>query len=490
MPDLVVPALGESITEAVISRWHKNVGDHVEADEPVLALETDKITVDLPAPSAGALSEQKFAEGATVRVGDVVGTISAGGAEAAVPASDPAEADATAPAKVAKEPEPAPAQGKGQAAAPAKGKAAAPAPAPAAEAKAAAPAGQAKAAPSADKAAPAKAQAEQAPAEKPSADKASTRAAAVPASAPAPAPRGDNGEGRRLSPSMRRARREETTPPPVAADPAAAARTPTAAATPAAAPAAPAAAPASARAPAPAAPAQAGDREEVVPMTPIRKRIAQRLVEAQQSAAALTTFNEVDMSRVIELRDRYKQEFAERHGVKLGFMSFFARAAIAALEAFPGLNAEVRGDAIVYKKHYDLGIAVQTDRGLIVPVLRDVDRRGFAEIEKGIGELAARARAGKLTLDDLTGATFTITNGGIFGSMLSTPLLNYPQTGILGMHNIVDRPVATGGTVHVRPIMYLALTYDHRVVDGREAVSFLVGVKQRIESPDRLLFGL
>jgi 2-oxoglutarate dehydrogenase E2 component (dihydrolipoamide succinyltransferase) len=213
-------------------------------------------------------------------------------------------------------------------------------------------------------------------------------------------------------------------------------------------------------------------------------------VEAQHSTASLTTFNEVDMGAVMALRDRFKQEFADRYGVKLGFMSFFAKACIAALKLFPGLNAEVKGEAIAYKKHYDLGVAVSTDRGLVVPVLRGVDRLSFAGIEQGIGELAGRARAGKLTLDDLVGGTFSITNGGIYGSMLSTPLLNYPQTGILGMHNIVERPMAVNGQTEIRPIMYLALTYDHRVVDGREAVSFLVAIKQRIEQPDRLMFEL
>ncbi len=451
MPDLVVPALGESITEAVISRWHKNVGDPVAADEPVVALETDKITVDLPAPSAGALSEQRFAEGATVRVGDVVGTI-----------SDSAEA------------------GDGKKAAPAeKAAKAEPAEKPAAKAE---PAEKPAAKPAA-KAEPAEKPAPKAePAEKP---------AAKPAAKAEPSSDRDNGEsrspgGRRLSPSMRRAQREETMPPPVAVDPKASASTPTAAATPVPAPSAPTAAKAPTKAPE----ARGGKREEVVPMTPIRKRIAQRLLEAQQSAATLTTFNEVNMTRVMDLRDRFKQEFAEKHGVKLGFMSFFAKAAIAALELFPGLNAEVRDDSIVYKKHYDLGVAVSTERGLIVPVLRDADSLSFAQIEQGIAELATRARNGKLGLDDLVGGTFSITNGGIYGSMMSTPMLNYPQTGILGMHNIVERPVAMKGQVQIRPIMYVALTYDHRVVDGREAVSFLVAIKQRIEDPDRLMFAL
>jgi 2-oxoglutarate dehydrogenase E2 component (dihydrolipoamide succinyltransferase) len=463
MPDLVVPALGESITEAVISRWHKNVGDQVEVDEPVLALETDKITVDLPAPSAGSLAEQKFAEGATVRVGDVVGSISAGGEASAGAPTKQAKPEAEPPAKEA------PAKATKQPAAKPETKP---------EAKPAAkPETKAEAKPETKAEAKPETKAEAQP---------TARAAAVATPSSPRAEAGNGQDGRRMSPSMRRAQREGTTSPPVAADRGAAASTPTAAAT----PAAPPAGTAPARAKAQVEQGKADPREDVVPMTPIRKRIAQRLIEAQQSSASLTTFNEVDMSRVMELRDRYKQEFVERHGVKLGFMSFFARAAVAALAEFPGLNAEVRGDTIVYKRHYDLGIAVQTDRGLMVPVLRDVDQLGFADIEKGIGELAARGRAGKLALDDLVGATFTITNGGIFGSMLSTPLLNYPQTGILGMHNIVERPVATGGTVHVRPIMYLALTYDHRVVDGREAVSFLVGIKQRIESPDRLLFDL
>jgi len=419
MPDLVVPALGESITEAVISRWHKKIGDRVEADEPVVALETDKITVELPAPAAGALTEQRFAEGDTVKVGDVVGTIGAGGEATAKKAEPAPAAAAPAPEKKAPRAEPAP------------------------EPKKAEPAPE-----------PKKAEAKK----------------------PEPA-HDEAGNGRALSPSMRRRRLEgepvrETNPPPTAV-----ASTPTQAATPA-------------RAPAPTAPVAGDAREEVVPMSPIRKRIAQRLVEAQKSTASLTTFNEVDMSAVMALRDRFKQEFVDRYKVKLGFMSFFAKAAISALKLYPGLNAEVKGDAIVYKKHYDLGVAVSTERGLVVPVLKGADRLSFAGIEQGIGELATRARNGKLTLEDLVGGTFSITNGGIYGSMLSTPLLNYPQTGILGMHNIVERPVGVDGKVELRPIMYLALTYDHRVVDGREAVSFLVAVKQRIEQPDRLMFEL
>jgi len=228
-------------------------------------------------------------------------------------------------------------------------------------------------------------------------------------------------------------------------------------------------------------------RDEVTPMSPLRKRVAERLVQAQHEAASLTTFNEVDMSAIMAFRTKYKDTFEKSHGVKLGFMSFFVKACVAAAKLFPGVNAELIGGHIVYKKHYDFGIAVSAPKGLVVPVLKDCDTRSFAEIEKGIAELADKARNGKLALPDLQGGTFSITNGGIYGSMMSTPLLNYPQTGILGMHNIVKRAVVIDDAVVVRPMMYVALSYDHRVVDGREAVSFLVAVKDRLESPDRLL---
>jgi 2-oxoglutarate dehydrogenase E2 component (dihydrolipoamide succinyltransferase) len=237
-------------------------------------------------------------------------------------------------------------------------------------------------------------------------------------------------------------------------------------------------------------PFAADEPVEIVAMTPLRRRIAERLVEAQHTAAILTTFNEADMSAVQALRARYQDAFVAKHQIKLGFMSFFARAVVDALKQFPGVNAEVRGHDIVYKKHYHLGIAVGSGRGLVVPVLRHVDRLSLAEIEKGIAALAARAKENKLTLDELQGGTFTITNGGIYGSMMSTPLLNMPQTGILGMHNIIKRPIAVGDQIAIRPMMYLALSYDHRVVDGREAVQFLVGVKERIESPERLMLDL
>jgi 2-oxoglutarate dehydrogenase E2 component (dihydrolipoamide succinyltransferase) len=225
-------------------------------------------------------------------------------------------------------------------------------------------------------------------------------------------------------------------------------------------------------------------------MTPLRKRIAERLVAAQHTAAILTTFNEVDMTNLMALRARHQDAFVARHGIKLGFMSFFTKACVAALQDFPMLNAEVRGTEVVYKKHYDIGIAVGSGRGLVVPVLRNADALDFAGVEKGIAALAGKAKDNKLTLEDLAGGTFTITNGGIYGSMMSTPLLNLPQTGILGMHNIIKRPIAVGDVVAIRPMMYLALSYDHRIVDGREAVQFLVGVKERVESPERMLFSL
>lgn len=424
--ELVVPPLGESITEAEIGEWLKKVGDPVAADEPVVELETDKVSLQLTAPAAGVLVEQGAAVGDIVEVGAVVGYIdtsaevSAQGPSASTAASAPSATSETTDA---------------------------PAPTPAvASAAPAAPSGQ-------------EAGQEDGHAE-PDADDI------------------DEELLRRATPAQRRALRLGHDVPGLTRPEASSA----AKAAPSA--SAPGSAPASADAG-----AERPD-EEVVPMSSLRRRIAQRLVQAQSETASLTTFNEVDMSAVMSLRSRYKQEFLDKHGVKLGFLSFFAKACAAAAGLFPGLNAEIRGRNIVYKKHYDFGIAVSTDRGLVVPVLRDVDGKSFAEIERGIIELATKARTGKLTLDDLTGGTFTLTNGGIFGSMLSTPLLNYPQTGILGMHNIVKRPVAVGDQVAIRPVMYLALTYDHRVVDGRQAVQFLVAVKERIESPERLLFEL
>ena len=395
MADLVVPQLGESITEAVVAKWLKQVGDAVAVDEPVAELETDKITVQLPSPVAGAMGEQKVAVGATVKVGDVIGNVEAGAAKAA------------APPKPQPQPQPQP-----------------------------------------------KPQPQRQPEPQRSAPPAGNGESAL-----------DRDALLKLTPAQRVHAREQGGLP----------------------------RPAQAQAPSAPAPdvearlAQVDPRDEVVAMSPLRKRVAERLVQAQHEAASLTTFNEVDMTAVIELRTKYKDSFEKTHGVKLGFMSFFVKACVAACKLFPGVNAEVIGGNIVYKKHYDFGIAVQTPKGLVVPVLRDCDARTFAEVERGILDLAERARTGKLGLPDLQGGTFSITNGGIYGSMMSTPLLNYPQTGILGMHNIVKRPVAVGDDVKIRPVMYVALSYDHRVVDGREAVSFLVAVKERLEAPERML---
>ncbi len=408
MQDLLVPTLGESITEAVVGKWLIGVGQHVDADEPVVDLETDKITISVHAPVAGALSKQTFEVGDTVRVGDVIGMID--------PAAQGKPATASAAGSAAGGPTPS--------AAPAAAPTQAPTPAPAA--------------------APATAKA--------------TSSANV---ATAVTTLERDASGRVLSPSERRSIREGK-PLDTGARPQLR----------------------------PVEVAPLVQTEEVVPMSPLRRRIAERLVQAQQSSASLTTFNEVDMSAIMEMRSLYKDEFLSTHGVKLGFMSFAVKAAVEALKLFPGVNAEVRDSAIVYKKFYDLGIAVGTDRGLVVPVLRSCDTRSFAQVEQGIIDMAAKARTNKLVLADLTGGTFTITNGGIYGSMMSTPLLNFPQTGILGLHNIVNRPIAIGKEVHVRPMMYLALTYDHRVVDGKEAVQFLVAIKERMENPQRMLFGV
>jgi 2-oxoglutarate dehydrogenase E2 component (dihydrolipoamide succinyltransferase) len=418
MADLVVPQLGESISEAVVGKWLKNVGDAVAVDEPVAELETDKVTVQLPSPVAGALAEQRAQTGATVKVGDVIGAVQAGatGKAAAKPAPVATAASVAAPpsAQIAKQP--------------------------AVVAAAATPT--------------------------------TTQVAKPQLATPSSASNPSNGESldhdalMRLTPSQRASAREMgALPRPQQA-----------------APAAPAAGPSELDR------LQRVDpRDEVVAMSTLRKRVAERLVQAQHESASLTTFNEVDMTAIMDFRAKYKDAFEKQHKVKLGFMSFFVKACVAACKLFPGVNAEVIGGNIVYKKHYDFGIAVQTPKGLVVPVLRDCDARSFAEVEAGIGELADRARTGKLALPDLAGGTFSISNGGIYGSMMSTPLLNYPQTGILGMHNIVKRAVVINDAVQIRPMMYVALSYDHRVVDGREAVSFLVAVKDRLESPERML---
>ncbi|MFO1069036.1 MAG: 2-oxoglutarate dehydrogenase complex dihydrolipoyllysine-residue succinyltransferase [Geminicoccaceae bacterium] len=400
--DIKVPTLGESVTEATVARWLKAVGDSVSADEPLVELETDKVSLEVNAPAAGVLSEVLVPEGTDVAVGTLLGRIG-DGAAAPVKAPDAA----AAPAAVA----PAPAK-----------------PAPKGD-------GAAQAGPAARKLA----------AEK------GVDLAEVTGSGP----------------------KGNVTKADVAAA--------------AAKPAVPAPAPPPAPAPATAASAPAGGREERVRMTRLRKRIAERLKEAQNTAAMLTTFNEVDMGAVMELRTRYQDAFTKKHGVKLGFMSFFVKASIEALKAFPAVNAEIDGDDIVYRHYHDIGVAVSTDSGLLVPVLRDADAMSLADIEKKIGDLGKRAREGKLAMEELTGGTFSITNGGIFGSLMSTPILNPPQSAILGMHKIQDRPMAVSGKVEIRPMMYLALSYDHRIIDGREAVSFLVRVKECIEAPERML---
>jgi 2-oxoglutarate dehydrogenase E2 component (dihydrolipoamide succinyltransferase) len=410
--EIKVPTLGESVTEATVARWLKQPGDTVAMDDPLVELETDKVTLEVNAPAAGTLSEVLVAEGANVAVGAVLGRIGEGGAK---PAAKPASLNIA------------------QTAAPA----AAPAPRP---------------------------------------------ASTTPAAPPPPA----SGNGAadilaRSGPAARKAAAEtgvDVTKIAATGKDGRVTKTDIAAA-------------ASAKpAPAPFAPRALGPREERVRMTRLRKRIAERLKDAQNTAAMLTTFNEVDMTEVMALRERYRESFEKQHGVRLGFMSIFAKACIQALKEIPAANAEIDGDDIIYKNHYDLGIAVGTEQGLVVPVVRDADQLGFADIEKRVADLGRRARDGKLSLDELSGGTFTITNGGVYGSLLSTPILNPPQSAILGMHKIQKRPVVIGDKIEARPMMYLALSYDHRMIDGREAVTFLVRVKECIEDPQRMLFGI
>jgi 2-oxoglutarate dehydrogenase E2 component (dihydrolipoamide succinyltransferase) len=459
--DIVVPTLGESITEATVAKWMKAVGDAVKADDPLVELETDKVTLEVYAPAAGTLSEIRAAAGATVVVGAVLGGIG--------------EAAAAAPGKV---------ETAQRAAAAQPAPAAAPPPRPAA--------------------APSAVHAEPHPtAGPPSSGHVETpdhaahpTEAAEAAEAPVAAPAAPRAGQPPLSPAVRKLVEERGVEPAQIAgtgkggrltkgDVLAHLERP-------AAPAAEAAAPekTEARAQVPTAPRPAGAREERVRMSRLRQRIAERLKQAQNTAAILTTFNEVDMSAVMALRSAHKEAFEKRHGVRLGIMSFFVKASIAALKEYPAVNGEIDGTDIVYKNHYDIGVAVGTEQGLVVPVVRDADLMSFAEIEKAIASLGKRARDGKLTIEELTGGTFTITNGGVYGSLLSTPIINPPQSGILGMHKTQNRPVAVGEKVEVRPMMYIALSYDHRIVDGREAVSFLVRVKESLENPERLLLDL
>jgi len=413
--EIKVPVLGESVTEATVSKWFKQPGEAVHLDEPIVELETDKVTVEVPAPAAGVLKDIAFDAGTDVEVGAVLGAIDEAAAGAAPSAPAPAAAAAPEPAVVVE------------------------------------------------------ADAPLSPAVKKLIDENSIDPSAI---------SGTGKDGRIVKGDVLAYLETRQTAPSASAAPA-----PTPA--PAAAPAAPAtAAPAPAQYP----PRPIGPREERVPMTRLRKRIAERLKEAQNTAAMLTTFNEVDMTNVMDLRKRFKDGFEKKHGVKLGFMSFFTKAAVTALRELPAVNAEINAGDIIYKNHYDIGIAVGTENGLVVPVVRDCDTLGFAEIEQSINDFGRRAREGRLTMDEMTGGTFTITNGGIFGSLLSTPILNPPQSGILGMHKIQMRPmVMADGSIEARPMMNLALSYDHRIVDGREAVTFLVRVKECIEDPDRIM---
>ena len=405
MTDIRVPTLGESVTEATVGKWFKQPGDAVAVDEPLVELETDKVTLEVPAPAAGVLGEIAAKNGETVAVGALLGQIKDGAtaaprAAAAPTAARPAEAPKSAPVS----------------------------------------------APKTDMAVPP-----------------SVRKLAAESGMEAAQVEGTGKHGQVTKGDMMAAiERAAAAPTPVAA-------------------------PVQMRAPSP---ADDAAREERVHMTRLRQTIARRLKDAQNTAAMLTTFNEVDMSAVMALRNQYKDLFEKKHGVKLGFMGFFVRACIQALKDIPAVNAEIDGADLVYKNYYHIGIAVGTEKGLVVPVVRDAHLMSLAEIEQSIADFGRRARDGSLKIEELQGGTFTITNGGIYGSLMSTPILNAPQSGILGMHKIQERPVVVAGKIEARPMMYLALSYDHRIVDGREAVTFLVRVKDVLEDPARLVLDL
>jgi 2-oxoglutarate dehydrogenase E2 component (dihydrolipoamide succinyltransferase) len=449
--EIRVPSLGESVTEATVAKWFKQIGDPVEADEPLVELETDKVTLEFNAPASGVLAEIAVEEGGEVEVGALLGSINEDAAAAAAPAKP---RGAESPAK------PAPAEGNG---------AMAPAVRKLIDEHGLDPA---KITPSGPKGNITKGDV-----------LAAIEAAQgrdTEAAARAEADFGSASAEPQARAEARDARGERAAAPNAAPEPAAG-QTP---------------ATAKARAPEPRpvpaperriVPHAGRGREERVKMTRLRRRIAERLKEAQNTAAILTTYNEADLGAVMELRKRYRDSFERKHGVRLGFMSFFVKAAVNALQAFPAANAEIDGDEIVYKYYYDIGVAVGTPSGLVVPVLRNADQLSFAEIEKTINDLGARARDGQLAMEELVGGTFTISNGGVYGSLMSAPILNPPQVGILGMHKIQERPVAIDGEIKIRPMMYLALSYDHRIVDGREAVSYLVRIKECIEDPERLM---
>lgn len=428
MAEVKVPELAESISEGSIAQWLKQPGDHVEKGEYVLELETDKVNVEIISDYTGTLSEHLAEEGDTVQVGQAIAIVDENGSAAAAPKAEAPKAEEAKEAKTepAKKEQAAPAQE-----------------APKAETKEATSTQQVIASPAARKLAREK----------------GIDLTQVPVADPLGRVRVQDVEAASNAPAA----------PAAPTAPAAATNT----------------APAAKQ---PAAPVEVNDdRIEVVKMTRRRQTIAKRLVQVQSEAAMLTTFNEVDLSAVMELRSRHKDSFVKANDVKLGFMSFFTKAVIGALKKYPLLNAEIKGDHILKKNFYDIGVAVSTDEGLVVPVVRDADRKSFAEIEKNISDLAVKARSNKLGLSDLSGGTFTITNGGTFGSLLSTPILNAPQVGILGMHTIKTRPIAVGDQIENRPMMYLALSYDHRIVDGKEAVGFLVAIKDMLEDPEQLL---
>ncbi len=412
--EITVPVLGESVVEATIARWIKKAGDAVAADEPVVELETDKVTLEVPAPVNGTLTDIIAAEGATVEVGALLATMTEGSAPAKAPAKE------SAPAESKSEPAPAPAP--------------TPAPTPA----------------------PAASSAVQtlSPAVRRLIDENNLNPAAIPATGK---------DGRLTKSDVQDAIAKGIGK---------------------------ASSPAASSAPAVAGPRNDDPREERVPMSRLRRIIAQRLKEAQNTAAMLTTFNEVDMTELMKLRSEYKEDFEKNHGARLGFMGMFVKAAITALGEYPAVNAEIHGDDIIYKNFYNIGVAVGTPQGLVVPVLKDAQDLSLSDIEKTIADFGMRARDGKLGPADMMNGTFTISNGGVYGSLMSTPIINPPQSAILGMHKIQKRPVAVGDKIEIRPMMYLALSYDHRIIDGREAVSFLVRIKESIEDPRRLLLGV
>ena len=395
--EIVVPNLGESVSEATVAKWFKKVGESVNADEPICELETEKVTLEVNAPASGSIKEIKVPEGTTVKVGTLLGMIAVGAAGT----------KSAAPAPVAA----APARASGGGAMLQSG---------------------------------------------PAARKLLEETQIDPMTIAATGKDGRVTKGDVLSIVSSRQSAVSS------ADVSANRQLQTA----------------------------NSSREERVKMTKLRQVIARRLKESQNTAAILTTFNEIDMSNLMALRNEYKDAFEKKHGVKMGFMSFFVKAAVNALKEIPEVNAEIQGDEIVYKNHYDIGVAVGTDQGLVVPIVRDADMMSFADVEKEIGRLAGKARDGALSMADLTGGTFTVSNGGVYGSLMATPIINPPQSGILGMHKIEERPIAIKGQVVVRPMMYIALSYDHRIIDGKESVTFLVRVKEAIEDPRRLLLGL